>query len=122
MTTHPRSSKPLAALTCALAAALTCVLAQGGAAQNARTLLIDATSTPPAADSGFLRMGTNTSPGGHTIGVTSRYLTRDGQPWFAVMGEFHFSRYPRAQWEQEILKMKAGGVSIVAAYIIWIHH
>ena len=38
------------------------------------------------------------------------------------MGEFHFSRYPRAQWEEELLKMKAAGVNIVAAYIIWIHH
>ncbi len=38
------------------------------------------------------------------------------------MGEFHFSRYPQAQWEEEILKMKAAGVNIVSTYVIWIHH
>jgi hypothetical protein len=109
-------------LTWTLVAAATCVLPHRGAAQSAQTLVIDAASTPPLAESGFLRLGTSISPTGHRIGATSRYLTRDGQPWLAVMGEFHFTRYPRAQWEEEILKMKAGGVEIVAAYIIWIHH
>ncbi|HVU45103.1 MAG TPA: beta-galactosidase [Terracidiphilus sp.] len=66
--------------------------------------------------------GTATSPGGLTLGVNSRYLMLNGKPWLPVMGEFHFSRYPRAQWENEILKMKAAGVNIVATYVIWIHH
>ena len=111
------------ALTWALAAAVgTSVLPTSGAAQSVQSLVIDATAAPPPAETGFLRLGTNVSPTGHSIGATSRYLTRDGQPWLAVMGEFHFSRYPREQWEDEILKMKAGGVEIVAAYIIWIHH
>ncbi|MES5818585.1 beta-galactosidase [Streptomyces sp. RG80] len=56
------------------------------------------------------------------IEVTSRYLTRGGRPWFPVSGEFHYSRYPAAEWEEELLKMKAGGVTVVAAYVIWIHH
>ncbi len=38
------------------------------------------------------------------------------------MGEFHYARYPEAEWEREILKMKAGGVEIVATYVFWIHH
>jgi hypothetical protein len=38
------------------------------------------------------------------------------------MGEFHYSRYPEAYWEEEILKMKASGVQIIATYVIWIHH
>ena len=29
------------------------------------------------------------------------------------MGEFQYSRYPEDEWEEEILKMKAGGVQIV---------
>ncbi len=66
--------------------------------------------------------GSSTSPSGSKIGLNSRYLTRDGKPWLPVMGEFHFSRYPKAQWEDEILKMKAAGVDIVATYVIWIHH
>ena len=38
------------------------------------------------------------------------------------MGEFHFSRVPADEWEEEILKMKAAGVNIVATYVFWIHH
>lgn len=66
--------------------------------------------------------GSATTPGGVTLGLNNRYLTRNGEPWLPVMGEFHFSRYPRDQWEEEILKMKAAGVNIVSTYVIWIHH
>jgi hypothetical protein len=38
------------------------------------------------------------------------------------MGEFHYSRYPETEWRRELLKMKAGGVDIVATYVFWIHH
>jgi beta-galactosidase len=66
--------------------------------------------------------GSATSPSGITLGVNSSYLTLNGKPWLPVMGEFHFSRYPRQQWEDEILKMKAGGVNIISTYVFWIHH
>lgn len=66
--------------------------------------------------------GSRTTPSGLKLGVNERYLTLNGRPWLPVSGEFHFSRYPRAQWEDEILKMKAGGVDIVSTYVIWIHH
>jgi beta-galactosidase len=62
------------------------------------------------------------SPAGHAIEANSQYLTLDGKPWLPVMGEFHFSRYPEPYWEEELLKMKAGGVQIVATYLFWIHH
>ena len=62
------------------------------------------------------------SPDGHTLSINNRYLLRDGEPWFPVMGEFHYSRYPESQWEREILKMQAGGIQIVSTYIFWIHH
>jgi beta-galactosidase len=62
------------------------------------------------------------SPSGHVLGANRRYLTRDGQPWFPVMGEFHFARYPADEWEKEILKMKAGGIRVVSTYIFWIFH
>lgn len=52
----------------------------------------------------------------------SRCLYRDGQPWFPVMGEMHYSRYRADLWEESLRKMKAGGVEIVSAYVIWIHH
>ena len=67
-----------------------------------------------------LPMG-GTNPQGIEITANQRYLTLAGQPWIPVMGEFHFSRYPRERWEEELLKMKAGGITVVATYIFWIH-
>lgn len=52
----------------------------------------------------------------------NKYILRDGEPWFPVMGELHYSRYPKRYWREAILKMKAGGVDIVSTYVIWIHH
>ena len=83
---------------------------------------IDASRSGSAPAPAQYDEGSATTPGGVTLGLNSRYLTRNGEPWLPVMGEFHFSRYPRAQWEEEILKMKAAGVNIVATYVIWIHH
>jgi beta-galactosidase len=62
------------------------------------------------------------SPQGESLGVNSRYLLRDGKPWFPVMGEFQYSRYPESEWEEEILKMKSGGIEIISTYVFWIHH
>lgn len=49
-------------------------------------------------------------------------LLKDGIPWFPVMGEMHYSRYRQELWEESLRKMKAGGVTIVSTYVIWIHH
>lgn len=49
-------------------------------------------------------------------------LFKDGKRWFPVMGEMHYSRVPQAEWKEELLKMKEGGVDIVSSYVIWIHH
>ncbi len=62
-----------------------------------------------------------TNPLGVEIAANNRYLTLGGKPWLPVMGEFHFSRYPADGWEDELLKMKAGGISIAATYLFWIH-
>lgn len=66
--------------------------------------------------------GSAVNPSGLTLSLNNRFLTLGGKPWLPVAGEFHFSRYPRAQWEDEILKMKAAGVNVISAYVIWIHH
>lgn len=50
------------------------------------------------------------------------YLMKDGKPWFPVMGEIHYTRYREDLWEESLRKMKAGGVTIVSTYQIWIHH
>lgn len=52
----------------------------------------------------------------------NKYLMKNGRPWFPVMGEMHYSRYQEALWEESLRKMKAGGVSVVSTYVIWIHH
>lgn len=44
--------------------------------------------------------------GDDTIKVTTRYLTKNSLPWLPVMGEFHFSRFDKADWENELIKMK----------------
>lgn len=59
---------------------------------------------------------------GETLGVTTRCFLKNGKPWFPVMGEFQFSRYSHRLWEEELLKIKACGVEIVATYIFWNHH
>jgi hypothetical protein len=83
---------------------------------------IDATEPVPKPTPVAAQLGSCRNPNGEIIGVNSQYLTLNGKPWLPVMGEFHFSRYPEAQWENEILKMKAAGVQIVSTYVIWIHH
>jgi len=84
-------------------------------------IYVDASTPITAPETGYLHMG-GTSSDGHSIQVNSRYLMLDGKPWLPVMGEFHFSRYPAAQWEDEILKMQAAGIDIISTYIFWIHH
>ncbi|WP_456286435.1 beta-galactosidase [Microbacterium sp. JZ70] len=54
--------------------------------------------------------------------LTTRYVTRDGEPWIPVMGEYHFSRDLPQHWEAELRKMKSGGINVVATYMIWIIH
>lgn len=54
--------------------------------------------------------------------VNTRYLLKDGTPWMPIMGEFHYSRYPEAQWEESIRKMVSGGVTVLSTYVFWIHH
>lgn len=57
-----------------------------------------------------------------SYGFTDRYLTKNDEPWFPVMGEIHYSRVMEGEWEDALLKMKAGGVTLASAYVIWIHH
>ncbi len=89
---------------------------------SATTIRIDAHESWRAPGPALYVEGSATSPSGVTLGVNSRYLTLNGEPWLPVMGEFHFSRYPREQWEDEILKMKAAGVNVISTYVFWIHH
>ena len=83
---------------------------------------VDASAAVAAPLAGHLKQGSNVSPTQGRLAINSRYLTRDGQPWFPVMGEFHYTRTPASQWERELRQMKAAGITVVASYIIWNHH
>ncbi|MEW1720033.1 beta-galactosidase [Streptomyces sp. NPDC093109] len=56
------------------------------------------------------------------VGVTGRWLTRDGVPFIPVTAEYHYSRHPRARWEQALRKIRDGGATAVASYLFWLHH
>ena len=83
---------------------------------------VDASKPLEPAGPAAYELGANRAPDGRTIGVTDRYLTLNSKPWLPVMGELHYSRLPRAEWEDAILQMKSAGVTIISAYVIWIHH
>lgn len=106
---------------CALVGSLVSPCFAQSKPQSHGAIVIDARVTPPTPQPLPFKVG-GTSPDGHTLSANQRYLTRDGQPWFPVMGEFHYSRYPASGWEQEILKMKAGGIQVISTYVFWIHH
>jgi hypothetical protein len=108
------------ALFVSIAAVSGCAwFAQWACAQNLVTIDATAPVQPPTPVEATL--GSSRNLQGQAIGVNSEYLTLDGKPWLPVMGEFHYSRYPESEWEQEILKMKAAGVQVVSTYVIWIH-
>ncbi|MBQ7657253.1 MAG: beta-galactosidase [Clostridia bacterium] len=61
------------------------------------------------------------SRNGDTISFNNYYMEKNGKPFFAVSGEFHYSRMDAARWEDEIIKMRMGGVNIVSTYLFWNH-
>ena len=89
---------------------------------NAQNVLsVDASNVGREVKPGHFKMGNPGLPG-HELLINNQYLTIGGKPVIPVMGEMHFSRYPKDQWEDAILKMKANGINIIAFYVIWIHH
>ncbi len=99
-----------------LAASLTTMMLS---AQSLHTIVEPAQSK--SIEEGWLKLG-GTAPDGSTLSVNSFYLTENGRPFIPVMGEFHFERYPREQWEEELIKIRAGGVNVLATYVFWNMH
>ncbi len=62
------------------------------------------------------------NPNGDFIAVNNQHITKNGKPWIPITGEFHFSRYPEAFWEDAILKMKSSGLTAIASYVLWSYH
>ena len=87
---------------------------------SASPMVIEARVVPPPPEP--LAFASGISPDGHSLAANRRYLVRDGRPWFPIVGEFHYARYSEDGWEQEILKMKAGGIQVISTYVFWIYH
>ena len=68
------------------------------------------------------KQGSNKNPNGVVFDLNNYYLRLGGVPVLPVMGEIHYSRYPRAEWEDALLQMKAAGINVIAFYDFWIHH
>ncbi len=66
--------------------------------------------------------GTEKNPEGKTITVDSYGFKFDDSYVIPVMGEIHYSRVPEKDWQREIRKMKAGGITILSTYVFWNHH
>ncbi len=62
------------------------------------------------------------NPSGNHVYFTNYYMMQNDKPYFAICGEAHFSRMEEQHWEDEIIKMKMGGLNIIATYVFWIHH
>lgn len=103
-------------------AVLACFISLAALSLNAQnTYNIDIINAKHEVMRGHLNLG-GRNVQGDSIEVTSFYLERNGQPFIPVIGEFHFSRYPNQYWDEELKKMKAGGITTVATYVFWNMH
>lgn len=96
---------------------LTVVL--GTTAQTSYKVAINQPEKEPLR--GHLDLG-GSNPSGDSVSVNSDYIEINWKPFIPVIGEFHFSRYPEACWEESLLKMKAGGINVIASYVFWNIH
>ena len=97
------------------------VLGMAGGLSAQTVYSLDGSHVNTVVQSGYFKMG-SPGDGDRRLEVNSRYLTIGGVPRIPVMGELQYSRMPKERWEDEILKMKAGGVTVIATYSFWIHH
>lgn len=56
------------------------------------------------------------------VRLTSRHIEIDGVARVPVSGDMHYSRVPRRDWRERLGLLRAGGVTVVSTYAIWLHH
>ena len=59
---------------------------------------------------------------GNLYQADQKGLLLNGKRMIPVMGELQYSRMEPESWKECILKMRSGGVDIVATYVFWNHH
>ena len=99
-----------------------CTVACSSPTGTPSVLHIKVTLPSQACNTSLFRMGKAVNQAGEALEMNAQNMFRNGKPVLPVMGEIHFSRYPDAEWRKELLKMKAGGIDLIATYLFWIHH
>lgn len=61
------------------------------------------------------------SVSGDILSFNNSYLEKNGRPFFLISGECHYSRLSADCWEDEIIKMRMGGINTVSTYVFWNH-
>jgi len=102
-----------------IALAAVILLSQGALSQEKYTISIP--EKTKEIFTGHLNLG-GSNPSGNEIGFNSYYMHIDGKPFIPIMGEIHYSRLPHQYWEEQILKMKSGGINVIATYVFWSMH
>ncbi len=89
-------------------------------AQEVKTVYIP--GDLPYIEGKHFQQGTNVDPQGRSLDLNNHFLRLNGKSFLPVMGEIHYSRYPKNEWEEAILKMKASGIQVIGFYCFWLHH
>lgn len=92
------------------------------AQDNLHQHIVTLPNTIPWVEDHHCRLGSHISPQGDTLSLNNFYLKENSQPVFPIMGEFQYGRYARQDWERELLKMKASGITVIGFYSFWILH
>lgn len=100
---------------------LLAALAPAQATQAQTVYSVDVRGARQEIVRGHLDLGGRNAQG-DSIGFTSYFMEVNGTPTIPVVGEFHYSRYPNQYWDEELRKMKAGGINVVATYVFWNLH
>lgn len=82
--------------------------------------VLDMTKVQNATPTRLPMQGSN--PSGNTLAANNQYFIKNGEPWYPLMGEIHYNRVHPQDWEEALLKMKSGGLVIVATYVFWNEH
>lgn len=56
------------------------------------------------------------------IEIKNKQLIIDGKPELLMMGEIHYFRLAREDWQDRLDKLKAAGCNAVATYVPWVIH
>jgi hypothetical protein len=57
-----------------------------------------------------------------TVTVTRTGLNIDDRPFPLLAGQLHYFRYPKAEWRDQLLKARAGGLNTIDTVIAWNIH